>query len=153
MTPEEICQQCKQAINLAPRTRPADLPPSLGIPQWHSHEHDAWKRGENIRLAMKANPKLRGNGQVQECLLAVAETVSLRRGRQPYLLNLGYRAAALYASRVAELLDDPDVAGHALDTLIKMNAGDFSTKVQPLLAAEHAWIRNLAKRYLARYGG
>jgi hypothetical protein len=154
MTAADICHKCSHAIALAPPERLSDLPKSeSGVPQWYPFEHAAWAIGEDIRLALKTNPKLRADPRVHECLLSVAEVRRLRRGRQPFILNLGFRAASPTASRVAALLDDPDVAGHALDTLLKMRADGFAPKVWPLSGSEFAWVRRLAKRYLKSYGG
>jgi hypothetical protein len=154
MTAEEIVRMCSSASALAPREEPPDLgTDDAGVPRWHPYEFKVWQIGEDIRLALKAAPKLRADSQVQECLLMVAEDRRFRRGRQPFIMNLGYRAAASHAARVAALLGDDDVAGHALDTLLKMDASGFARQVWPLVTAQPAWVRKLAKKYLKRHGG
>ncbi len=153
MNAEEICRMCSSASALAPRQEPPDLgTDDAGVPRWHPYEFKVWQIGEDIRHALKAAPKLRAHSQVQECLLRIAEDRRFRRGRQSFVMNLGYRAAASHAPRVAALLSDNDVAGHALDTLIKMNASGFVREVWPLAGAPQAWVRKLAKKYLTRHG-
>jgi hypothetical protein len=67
-------------------------------------------------------------------------------------MALGFVAARQHAKTLSPLLRDPDVDGQVLDTLIKMKASGFASEVEPLLQCDKTWIRNLAKRYLSRYG-
>lgn len=153
-TAEEICAACRSAIALAPRTYPPDQPTSkdlAGAPAWYDFELTAWQIGERIRQTLAAKPRLRRDTKVQECLLAVLEYPNLRRGRQPFVTNLGYIAARARASRIATFLRDKDIDGQVIHTLLKMKAPGFASEVAPLLHAQHTWIRNLAKKYLARY--
>ena len=94
----------------------------------------------------------RGTGWVQEARLTFGRSrLNLRRGRQSFVMALGFTGAAHLAPRVARFLADPDVDGQVIDTLLKMRAPGFVAAVRPLLTDTHAWIRNLAKKYVARY--
>lgn len=153
MTADEICHHCHRAINMGPREVLANLPATAdGVPQWHSFEHVIWQLGETIRQELAANTRLRRDPDVQECLLSVAETPALRRGRQPFVMILGFRAAASHAPRIAKLLADPDVNGQALDTLLKLRATGYDEQVRPLLNSPYLWVRRCAKRYLKAHG-
>jgi hypothetical protein len=152
---EEIFAACEKALLLAPAEYPPTLPPSKdlsGAPEWYAFEHKAWPIGESIRRAFVHNPKLRTNGYVVDKVLEVASCRNLRRGRQSFIMALGFVAARQHAKTLSLLLCDQDVDGHALDTLIKMKAPGFAPEVEPLLRSDKTWICNLAKKYLSRYG-
>ncbi len=153
-TPGDICTKCGHAIRLAPEKFPEDLPTTpllAGAADWYSFELEAWAIGEAVRQALVGNPKLRKSEMVQECILSVIETRNLRRGRQSFVMCLGFTAAAHHAERLIPLLRDPDVDGQVVDTLLKMKAGSYGREVAPLLRARHAWIRKLARRYVERF--
>ncbi|MGB8459063.1 MAG: hypothetical protein WCE50_15165 [Candidatus Acidiferrum sp.] len=67
-------------------------------------------------------------------------------------MALGFVAARQHAKTLAPFLRDLDVDGQVVYTLIKMKAPDFVSEVEPLLQSDKTWIRNLAKKYLSRYG-
>jgi hypothetical protein len=153
-TSAQISDVCRQTLALAPRDYPPDLPMSellLGAPAWYDFEHQAWERGELVRQSLAAAPRLRRNEEVHQSLLAVVEYPNLRRGRQPFAHNLGCVAAAPHAVRLVPYLRDPDIAGQVLAALLKMKAAGYVSEVEPLALSKYAWIRNLAKTYLARY--
>jgi hypothetical protein len=151
---QDIVDACDRALRLAPTTYPPTLPASsdlLGAPDWYPFERDAWPIGEDIRQAFIRDPKLKKNDIVMSRLVDVATCRNLRRGRQSFIMALGFVGAREHAARLAESLNDDDVAGQVLDTLLKMKAPGFSARVRPLLQARHAWIRRLAQRYVERY--
>jgi hypothetical protein len=154
----EIIEACEQGLGLAPIEYPPDLPalnaPKAlrGLPQWHSFEHEAWGIGERIRRAFVQNPKLKKNAAALEKVLEVAGCRNLRRGRQSFIMALGFVDAREHAKALSPFLRDPDVDGHVLYTLIKMRAPGFVPEVEPLLQSDKTWKRNLAKKYLSRYG-
>ncbi len=152
---EEIFAACEKALSLASAEYPPTLPPSKelsGAPEWYAFEHEAWPIGESIRRALLQNPKLKKNGAILEKVLEVASCRNLRRGRQPFIMALGFVAARQYAKTLSPSLRDQDVAGQVLYTLLKMKAQGFVPEVEPLLQSDKTWIRNLAKKYLSRYG-
>jgi len=156
LPPEEdhILAACDQALRLAPAEYPSTLPSSaklLGAPEWHAFEHEAWPIGESIRRAFVKNPRLKKNDLLLSRVAQVATCRNLRRGRQSFILALGFAAARKYAPDLAPFLSDPDVDGQVLDTLIKMKAPGFAGKVRFLLNSDHTWIRRLAKKYVDRY--
>ena len=147
---EEILAACEEAIRLAPAEFPPTLPPSKelsGAPEWYSFERAAWPIGERVRRAFVENPRLKKNDAVAE----VATYRNLRRGRQSFVMALGFVAARRYADAVAPFLGDPDVDGQVLNTLIKMKAQGYTREATSLLHSDKVWIRRLAKKYVDRY--
>jgi hypothetical protein len=150
----EIHAACKLAMSLAPIHYPPDLqslPGLLGAPEWYSFEHAAWPIGERIRHSFKDHNKLKLDQNVICAVMEVVECVNLRRGRQSFVMSLGFMAASPMASRLAQFLRDQDVDGQVIGTLLKMRAPGFLADVSPLMKAEKTWIRNLAKKYVQRY--
>jgi hypothetical protein len=153
-TSDAIIAACAATKSLAPAEFPTDLAPdrfTSGARTWYSFEHAAWQVGETIRLSFQATPRLKRDPRVVDAVVDVVRCRNLRRGRQSFVMALGFTGAARCAPTLAGYLTDPDLAGHVVDTLLKMRAAGYGDAVSPLLEAPHAWIRNLARRYLDRY--
>jgi hypothetical protein len=151
---EQIFAACEQALQLAPKEYPATLPASkelAGAPEWYSFEREAWPIGESIRRAFAKNPKLKRKDAVLARVVEVARCRNLRRGRQPFVMALGFVAARSYAETLVPLLSDPDIDGQVLFTLLKMKAPGFAREVALLLLSNKPWTRRLAKKYVERY--
>src|SRR5262249_7693716 len=103
------------------------------------------------RQAFVAKPSARKDLEVIQKVLQVALCRNLRRGRQSFIMLLGFRAAKPFAQKIARDLQDRDVDGHVLDALLRMEAPGFAAEVSLLLKVEKTWIRKLAKKYLERY--
>src|SRR5215510_9402866 len=154
LTEQDVINACERALKLAPEAYPPTLPASpglLGAPEWYPFEIEVWPIGEDIRQAFSRNRKLKKNEALILRVLQVATCRNLRRGRQSFVMALGFVGARRHAAAIASFLDDPDVNGQVVDTLLKMKAAGFAPLVWPLIAAEQAWIRRLAQRYVARY--
>ena len=153
-TSDAIIAACAAAKSLAPADFPTDLAPdrfTSGAPAWYSFEHAAWRVGETIRLSFQATPRLKRDPRVVDAVVDVIRCRNLRRGRQSFVIALGFTCAARCAPTIVEYLGDPDLAGQVVDTLLKMRAAGCAEAVSRLLDTPHAWIRNLARRYLDRY--
>jgi len=149
---KEILAACDLALSLAPPERAPDLPPDdYAIAPFHQFEWDVWPIGESIRLAFVKNPKLKKSKAALAKLVEVACCVNLRRGRQSFIMAMGFVAARPLASQLITFLNDEDVNGHIIDTLLKMKVPGFGGQVQPLLGDKRAWVRRLAYRYLSRH--
>jgi hypothetical protein len=151
---ERILDACSAALALAPDSYPEDLTTTeslTGAPGWYPFEHKAWSIGEDVRQWLLRQPKLKRDPSIQQAIINVIRCVNLRRGRQSFVMLVGFTAAQGWAPTIAEYLDDPDIYGHALDTLLKMRAPGYAARVQPLLASKFTWIRNLARKYMERY--
>ena len=131
-----------------------DLPPgqyTSGSPEWHDFEHVIWALGEDIRQLFINNKSLRKDIELQRTILRIATDPKAKRGRQSFIMLLGYTFCSQFAHQIAEQLSDPHVCGHVVDTLLKMRTPDFVNEVKPFTRYKTTWIRNKAKRYIEKY--
>ena len=154
-TPEQIIGACVATKALAPAECPPDLPTSpllSGEPGWYDFEEQAWPIGEAIHRSLKAKSQLRRDTSVTQAIFGVIGCRNLRRGRQSFVLALGYTTASQHAAGIAALLSDPDICGHVVDTLLKMQVSGYELQVAELARHQQPWVRRLSRRYVARYG-
>ena len=153
-TPAAIVAACQAARALAPASFPPDLPPDPlipNVPAWYEFEREAWAIGETIRHSLKTNPKLKKDPSVIRAILEVVQDRHLRRGRQSFVMLLGFTGASTHAPLLVSLISDPDIDGHVIDTLLKMRAAGYAPQVAKFITHTQAWVRRLAKRYVERY--
>jgi hypothetical protein len=151
---EEVLAACDQALRLAPKEWPPTLRASKelqGAPEWYPFEHEAWAIGESVRRAFVQCPKLKKKTALISKVAVVATCRNLRRGRQSFIMAMGFVAACPHALSLVGSLGDSDVNGQVVYTLLKMKAAGFTNDVAPLLQSEKSWIRRLAKKYIERY--
>lgn len=149
----QIHQLLTQAADAVPaRFPPAhpDLSQFPGIPGWHQHELALWNIGEQIRQLLAESGKWMDDAQV-DAVLQICLNSSAGRGRQSFVLLLGKVRYARFAPSVAQLLQDAEVCGQAVNTLYKMRADGYADLIHSLSEHEQAWIRREAKRYLQKY--
>lgn len=120
------------------------------VHDWYKFEHDLWNIGEELRqLALEHgkyfNPKQIGR------IIAICQDCRAKRGRQSFVLLLGKKVYGKYAEEIVSLLNDTDVEGHVICTLYKMGAGQYTHLVRPFLNHKRTWIKNDAKRYIAKF--
>jgi hypothetical protein len=111
LTPNDVLAACERALKLAPASYPPTLPASkelLGAPDWHPFEQAAWPIGEAVRQALSRHPKLKKDDALVAKVTEVATCRNLRRGRQSFILALGFVGARSHAATLATLLEDPD---------------------------------------------
>ena len=75
--------------------------------------------GEEVRQTFKKWPRLKRDPAAAESAMEVVECANLRRGRQSFVMAIGFTAAAHLAPRVARFLNDADIDGQVIDTLLK----------------------------------
>ena len=56
------------------------------------------------------------------------------------------------AQALISLLEDEDVDGQVIDTLYKMRANGYVSLMTPFLKHKKMWIRNIAKKYVQKFG-
>lgn len=117
---------------------------------WYDFELQLWAKGEALRQLLLTSGRPLSDAQVQT-ILAICLDPKAMRGRQSFLLLLGRTRYAAYADTVAGLLSDPQVDGQAIDVLYKMRVRDYCREIEPFTHHDKTWIRNVAKRYLAKY--
>lgn len=150
----ELTAACERAIGLAPASYPPTQSPSAeigGAPAWYDFEFAAWPIGEEIRQTLSQHPRWKSDPTVVAKIVQAAVYRNLRRGRQSFVLALGFVAARDWADRLVPFLTDPDVDGQVVHTLLKMKAAGFADQVRPLTVSPKTWIRRLAEKYLDRY--
>lgn len=153
VTTAEVIEIARNALLLAPTAFPADQPVDRfsGQPKWFPFEIRCWELGEQIRRQLVESPRLRDDSRVGGAILEVIEHNHLRRGRQSFVMLLGSVKFASFAPRLVRWVSDPDVAGHVVDTLLKMRASGYVDVVRPYIASEFSWIRRKAKTFVERY--
>lgn len=156
---EEPRQNIEALIRTAEATIPiemqSDLPPvkfSDGVPDWHPFEYEIWEIGEKIRQFIFPHKALRNDRGLQNAFVRVSTNRCAKRGRQSFVMLLGYRCCVVHAASIASQLDDPCVQGHAIDVLLKMNCGDYVEEVAELTNHPRNWIRKSAYKYVRRFG-
>src|SRR5262245_37717193 len=155
----ELRQRVLEMVRLAeaslPRDHKADLSPdefTQGEPDWQRFEHEIWKVGEEIRHLMNKKPSLRGDPDLLDAFLRIAQDRRAKRGRQSFVLLFAYKPCAPFATALIEEIEDPDVCGHVIHALLKMNVPGFADRIEPFTGHGRTWIRNKAKQYCARHG-
>jgi hypothetical protein len=151
-----IEQLVAKAEALIPSIPIPDLLPSelsSGQPDWHRFEHSVWRIGEDIRQLILTKKSLRKDASLQAAFVRICTNRNSKRGRQSFIMLLGYKCCQKHAPEIASQLNDSFVVGHVIDTLLKMHAKDFVQEIRPFVDHQVAWIRNKAKAYCKRYGG
>ena len=151
-TPGEIVERLDLLISSAPAEVPPDLPlpPISGQPEWYAFEHRVWSEGEGLRVVLARSAHLKKDPLVLDGIVRVLECRGFRRGRQAFALLLAHRAAQAVVSRLLPLLSDPDIGSHVVSALVKMRAPALRRHLEPFAESPHAWVRRLARSYLAR---
>ncbi len=143
-------QLLAEALSLIPEMELPDLPSLPPENSWYSFELQLWAKGEEIRQLIQAANQKMDEPQVL-AILSICENRRGRRGRQSFLMLLGRKACALHADAVIQLLPDPHLTSHAINTLYKMHAGGYASQVAPYRSHPQSLIRKEAKRYLQKY--
>ena len=122
-----------------------------GAPPWYRHEYKVWELGENLRAILLRKKKFRQNKALFDRVAEICRNPEYGKGRQIFVLVLGAYGGRDYAKVAADLLDDAEVAGHAVDALLKMRGSGYAHLVAPLEKHPIAWISKEAKKYCERY--
>ncbi len=150
---EELDKLLIKAEEIIPDEYLPDLPYMELVPdvhEWHMFEHELWNIGEEIRqFLLKNNRKLNEN-QIDR-IINICIDKRAKRGRQSFVMLLGKKGYCSYSEKIIHLLNDEDVDGHIIDTIYKMQAGQYVELIEPFLKHKRTWIRNEAKRYIQKY--
>lgn len=85
-------------------------------------------------------------------LAALARDRSYGRGREMLVLGFGRSKRPEAGDILIELLDDPDVNGHAVKALRRLRVRAAGPGLERMLADRRAWVRREAQRALAALG-
>jgi hypothetical protein len=120
---------------------------------WHRYEQLAWALGESVRQILKRQRALRRSARLWPRVEAIATATRYGKGRESFVMLLGTYGGPERAPSLVSLLDDPEVAGHAVYALRRLGVPDGLARVEPLLRHRRAWIRREARKYLDKVGG
>ena len=116
------------------------------------YEFDIWKIGEDIRQIILTKKSLSKDKEINDLILKFRLKKNSKRGRQSFILLLGYKHLSEYALQLIKMINDKFVAGQIIDTVYKMQATGFEEEIKPFLKDKHSWIRKLAIKYMKKYG-
>ena len=136
ITKKEILDLVSEANNIIPVELLPNLEPLDGnnkITKWYDFESKVWQIGEQIRQKINSLPKLRKDKELQEIFIGIAKNKNAKRGRQSFIMLLAYKDCSSYAEVLLSELNDPDVEGHVIYALRKMQASTFINFVLPYL--------------------
>jgi hypothetical protein len=117
---------------------------------WANHESLAWALGESIRQVLRRRRALRKNERLWTAIETIATDRAVGKGREPYVMLLAQYGGETRAPLLIQLLDDPEVVGHALYGLRLHGAQGAERQARSLLAHPRAWIRKEARKYLEK---
>lgn len=126
-----------------------EMPGVRGAADWHGYEMRIWELSEAFREYLKRKRTLRGRCGVLDAVADVIKEPRFGKGRQNFVLILAQYGGSSYASAIAWALDDPEIMGHAVKALAKLQEPGYSERIQGIL--EHSqvgWIRSAARKYL-----
>ena len=95
-----ILEKIKEAESLIPGSYIPNLMPTeliKNVPAWHHFEHEIWKIGEEIRLLLLDVPSLRKDQDIHTGIIRIAVNRNAKRGRQSFIMLLGYKFCRHYA--------------------------------------------------------
>lgn len=151
---KELDELLVRAESLIPKDELPDLPFMKEVPDvhdWYQFEHELWGVGEEIRQFLSKNKKRPNKNQIDR-IVNICLDKRAKRGRQSFVLLLGRKQYADYADKLIAVLEDDDVEGHVINTLYKMQAGQYVELMKPFLNHKRTWIRNEAKRFILKFG-
>ena len=151
----ELEELLRKAEALIPEELLPDLPFMKEAPDvhdWYMFEHELWGVGEEIRqLTLKYKKKF-DKSQLDR-IANICLDKRAKRGRQSFVLLLGRKQYVDYADKIVTVLEDEDVDGHVINTLYKMQAGQYVELMKPFLNHKRTWIKNEAKRFINKFEG
>ena len=155
---EQFDNKLNELLSIAESMIPDEILPDLpfmesapDVHDWYDFEHELWGKGEEIRQYILRGKK-RPNTKQVERIVSICMDKRAKRGRESFVMLLGKKCYVNYAEKIATLLNDSDVDGHAIDTLYKMGADGYISQIKPFINHNRTWIRNKAKKYLEKYG-
>ena len=154
-TKQKILEIIEQADSIIPDKMLPDMPINdlTDKPGMRSFEYEIWSLGDKIRPLLTREPRLRSDKEVQKGILNICLNKNAKRGRESFVMLMGSVKFSKLAPKVASLIDDPYVFGHAIDTLLKMKQQGYYKNIKPFTESKVTWIRNKAKKYCETYSG
>ena len=155
MEKEEIIKLINKANTLTPEKLEKKLNPIKGfpnVPDWHEYERDIWTIGEEIRQIINSKKTLRKDQEINDLIMEFCLNKNSKRGRQPFVLLMGYKNLSEYAPKLIRMINDKSISGQIIDTLYKMQAKGYEKEIEPFTRNKTTWIRKIAIKYIEKYG-
>ncbi len=150
---KEIEKLLAKAESKIPNEMLPDLPFMESVPDvhdWYMFEHELWEIGEEIRQLILMGKKALSQSQIDR-IINICLDERAKRGRQSFVLLLGKKAYQKYSDKIVPLLNSDDIDGQVIDTLYKMQAGQYVDLILPFVNHKRTWIKNIAKKYIQKY--
>ncbi|MBI4662372.1 MAG: HEAT repeat domain-containing protein [Verrucomicrobia bacterium] len=109
-----------------------------------------WTLGESFRRILRRNRPLRSSERFFQRVDAICLDERLGSGRESFTMLLGHYGGASHIPVLIRLLDDPDVAGHAVCALRRLGAAEAAEMVRPFLESPKTWIRREARKFFEK---
>lgn len=105
--------------------------------------------GPGLRWAIGNALDVTWNDDEFDDLVQIARNPAYGRSREMVVLGLGRSRRVEAAEILIELLEDPEVSGHAVKALRKIRTAAARPGLERMLNDSRGWVRNEAKRALA----
>ncbi|MEW7290514.1 hypothetical protein [Aquimarina sp. 2304DJ70-9] len=155
MEKEVIIKLINKANTLTPEKLEKNLNPIEGfpdVPDWHKYESDIWAIGEEIRQILYSKKILRKDKEINDLIIEFCLNKNSKRGRQSFVLLLGYKHLSEYAPKLIQMINDKSINGQIIYTLYKMQTKGYEKEIEPFTKDKITWIRKIAIKYVEKYG-
>jgi hypothetical protein len=117
---------------------------------WFRYESLVWTLGESFRRLMLRGRRLRRCERVFEAVRSLCCDGRFGKGRESFIMLLGKYGGADQIPTLIDLLDDPQICGHAVYALRLLGASEAADKIRPFLGSSKTWMRQEARKYFQK---
>ena len=117
---------------------------------WFRYESLIWALGESFRRIMLRVPLLRKRERVFADVRGICLDRGFGKGRESFTMLLGQYGGNGQIPTLLQLLEDPEVSGHAVYSLRLLGASEAAERVRPLPDSRKAWVRKEARKYFQK---
>ena len=140
-----------EAESITPKEFEDDLPMMADVPdvpEWHDYEHKIWRIGEQIRHVLIDHKSLRKDKLITDRILKFCLNKNSKRGRESFIMLLGYKHNQHLAGELIGLINDKYVYGHVIGTINKIKIEGFEKEIGQHLNDNRTWIRKASEKYI-----
>ena len=117
---------------------------------WFRYESLIWALGESFRRIMLRARPLRRRERVFANVRGICLDRRFGKGRESFTMLLGHYGGKGQIPTLVQLLDDPEVSGHAVYALRLLGASEAAERVRPFLDSPKAWVRKETRKYFQK---
>ena len=112
-------------------------------------ESEIWILGENFRLFLKKNKRLKTDSVFENALWKIILEKKYKTGRQSFVLLLSDLKISNESKKMAGCLNDIDIYGHIISVLLKLKDFSYYKEVKQIYEEEKkGWIKQKCKKYI-----